>query len=442
MVKYSCETCQKIFTQKGHFEKHKNRILPCKKDNTIEIIVEQKIKEMLSKNNITDVTIKNEPIDYSNKTREELIVICKEKNIKGYSGKKKDDIIKLLSDNSFNKENIVQPTIKNIEYPKNLQNKIRYIDLFCGLGAFHTAFNKSNIFECVLACDIDEGVRKIYNENYNIEPKKDIRELNIQELPEFEILCAGFPCQPFSIAGNGEGFNDTTKGNLFFDILKIIDVKNPKMCILENVKNLKTHDEGKTYKTIENELKKRGYFITSKVINSSEYGSPQARHRIFIVATKNKLFTIPDGININVPVRSIIDFSVNNNDLNMELYTLVKKSTKENIFGKPNIIYDVISKRSNKGGRQGERVYSIESAGITVCASSGGPGAKTGLYKINDNIRRLTVKETLGMFGFPIDYKFSNVSQEEALFYLGNSIVVNVILSFIPNILEWFDTKL
>jgi len=317
-------------------------------------------------------------------------------------------------------------------------NKIRYIDLFCGLGAFHTAFNTSPLFECVLACDINEGVRNIYKENYTLEPKADIRKLDMNTIPDFEVLCAGFPCQPFSIAGNGDGFKDKEKGNLFYDILKIIDAKKPPMCILENVKNLKTHDNGKTYNTIESELKARGYLITSKVINATEYGSPQARHRIFIVATKGKSFTIPDGSKVHVPVSSIIDTTVNSNDVNLEKYKLLEKSKKKVVAGKPNVVYDVISKATNKGGRQGERVYSIESSGITVCASSGGPGAKTGLYKVGNNVRRLTVKETLGMFGFPVDYKFPGVSQEESLFYLGNSIVVNVVLSFVPTVKAWF----
>ena len=315
--------------------------------------------------------------------------------------------------------------------------KIRYIDLFCGLGAFHTAFSSPE-FQCVLACDIDEGIRNIYKENYNLEPKADIRKLDLAAIPDFEILCAGFPCQPFSIAGNGDGFKDKEKGNLFYDILKIIDAKKPPMCILENVKNLKTHDNGNTYKTIESELKKRGYLVTSKVMNATEYGSPQARQRIFIVATKDKAFTIPEGKKIYTPVSSIIDMSVDTNEINLDKYKLVAKPKKKLAIGKPNILFDIVSKKTNKGGRQGERVYSIDSCGITMCASSGGPGAKTGMYKVGDNIRRLTVKEGLGMFGFPATYKFP-VSQEDALFYLGNSIVVNVVSAFVPLIQKWFS---
>jgi DNA (cytosine-5)-methyltransferase 1 len=353
------------------------------------------------------------------KSRDELIALCKEKGVKGYSGRPKAYLIDLLTQFTNNPTQSTQP--------------IRYIDLFCGLGAFHTAFTN---FQCVMACDINETVRKIYKQNYNLEPKADIRQIKLNEIPDFEILCAGFPCQPFSIAGNGQGFEDKQKGNLFYDILKIIDHKQPPMCILENVKNLETHDGGNTYATIEKELKARGYLVTSKVLNATKYGSPQARQRIFIVATKDRPFTIPTPSKVIQTVSSVIDTTVQD-DIDRTKYELKAKKTKKS-EGKPHILYDVISKATKKGGRQGERVYSIDSVGITVCASSGGPGAKTGLYKVGDLVRRLTVKETLGLFGFPSTYNFTGISQEEALFCLGNSIVVQVIQAFVPNLLAWF----
>ena len=383
---------------------------------------------------------------YAKKTRGELLVICKERNAKGYSTMKKDELIQFLS-----KSEITYST------------QIRYIDLFCGLGAFHTAFNTSANFTCVLACDIDKGVRKIYEKNYGIEPVDDIRTIDTNIMPDFDLLCAGFPCQPFSIAGNGEGFNDKEKGNLFYDILKIIDAKTPRMCILENVKNLKTHDGGNTYKAIETELLNRNYLITSKIINAAEYGSPQARQRIFIVATKIKPFDIPVPAKITNPVSTIIDAANNKDELDRTRYTLKAKPAKQSVdASKPHILYDVYPVPSaekkklldkaklklegaggnpdslDKGGRQGERVYGIDAVGITICASSGGPGAKTGLYKVGESIRRLNVKETLGMFGFPSTYKFSDTSNEDALFYLGNSIVVDVPLTFVPVIEKWF----
>ena len=383
-------------------------------------------------------------MDYSKLSMKKLIEHCKEKAIKGYSGKTKEELLLLIKTNTY--------------------QVIRYIDLFSGLGAFHTAFDSMpNRFECVLACDIDEGARTIYKANYGLEPHGDIRTLDPQNMPDFEILCAGFPCQPFSIAGNGEGFNDKVKGNLFYDILKIIDAKNPPMCILENVKNLKTHDSGKTYKTIETELVKRNYIISSKVINSADYGSPQARQRIFIVATKGKSFTIPSPLKTTNPVSTIIDLNNTKDELNRQRYLLKAKPEKTKIdTSKPHILYDIYPVLSDekkqaldlqkaelvkkgekpesldKGGRQGERVYSIDSVGVTVCASSGGPGAKTGLYKVGDGIRRLSVKETLGMFGFPSSYKFPDIRAEDALYYLGNSIVVNVPYAFVPTIDAWF----
>ena len=361
-------------------------------------------------------------------TREQLVDMCQKRGIdkKLISGRRIPYLINLLTQN---------PPPQPQQPP---QPQIRYIDLFCGLGAFHTAFNgPSTPFQCIMACDINETVRKIYQQNYNLEPKADIRQIKPEEIPDFEILCAGFPCQPFSIAGNGEGFQDREKGNLFYDILKIIDAKKPPMCILENVKNLETHDNGNTYATIRTELTTRGYQITSKVMNAANYGSPQARQRIFIVATKDRPFTLPQGTSPATPVSSIIDTTIRRDDIDREKYELKEKKTKASP-GKPHILYDVISRQTKKGGRQGERVYSIDSVGITVCASSGGPGAKTGLYKVDEQLRRLSVKETLGMFGFPLTYNFTSVSQEEALFCLGNSIVVQVIQAFVPNILAWF----
>jgi DNA (cytosine-5)-methyltransferase 1 len=333
---------------------------------------------------------------------------------------------------------------KTFKVTRSSTPKIRYIDLFCGLGAFHTAFNTSSNFECVLACDIDAGARKIYEANYGIQPHGDIRQLDISAIPDFDLLCAGFPCQPFSIAGNGEGFQDTEKGNLFYDILNIIDGKHPKMCILENVKNLKTHDEGRTYETISTELSKRGYIVTSRCCNAVDYGSPQARTRIFIVASK-AAFQIPEPqLTEFIPVSKIIQthhdsaLIAASTRINLNNYDLVEKKGVSKL-GKPHILYDLYSKTTGKGGRQGERVYDIANVGITVCASSGGPGAKTGLYKVGDIIRRLTVSETLGMFGFPANYNLTGISDENSLFYLGNSIVVDVPRSFVSAIESYFN---
>uniref|UniRef100_A0A6C0DR23 DNA (cytosine-5-)-methyltransferase n=1 Tax=viral metagenome TaxID=1070528 RepID=A0A6C0DR23_9ZZZZ len=348
---------------------------------------------------------------------------CKKRGIKGYSGKTKAELVKLLE----------QPVNEIVE-PGHTAARPRFIDLFSGLGAFHTAFAKD--FECVFACDINEGARAIYKANYGLEPAADIREVDANALPDFEILCAGFPCQPFSIAGNQEGFKDQEKGNLFFDVLRIMDAKRPKVCILENVKNLETHDEGRTFKRIKDELEKRGYTVSAKVLNAANYGSPQARQRIFIMAVLGgPAFVFPESHKTIVPVASIIDPTMTA-VWNSAGYTLVPMPSaglagQAATAAKPRILYNVVSDKTKRGGRQGERVYDTAAVGITICASSGGPGAKTGLYKVGGTanapvVRRLTVKEGLGMFGFPATYKFPGVGVEDALFYLGNSIVVNV----------------
>ncbi len=313
--------------------------------------------------------------------------------------------------------------------------EVKYIDLFCGLGAFHTAFNRKNRlqneikYKCVLASDIDEGVRKIYEENYGIKPTGDINEINIASIPDFDILCAGFPCQPFSIAGSQKGFEDETRGNLFYKILEIIDQKQPTTLMLENVKNLHTIHKGETFKIIKTELENRGYNVSHKVIDSRYYNSPQSRHRIYIICDKNKSYTFREINNPIVPVSTIIDNSIT------DFFDYTNKYTLEKCNGNSMMIYKLINKKSGKGGRQGERVYNITKPGPTICASSGGPGAKTGLYYFNGNIRTLTVDESLKMFGFDDSYKYASLpNKKHMLFYLGNSIVVNVLEELIKDL--------
>ena len=152
--------------------------------------------------------------------------------------------------------------------------EVRYADLFCGLGAFHTAFNRYNQLQtttkytCVFACDIDKKVRGIYEENYGLKPEGDINSIDIEAMSDFDILYAGFPCQPFSIAGKQRGFADASRGNLFYRILEIVDAKQPSTLMLENVKNLLTIHKGEAFKVMRSELEKRGYNVSHKVIDS------------------------------------------------------------------------------------------------------------------------------------------------------------------------------
>jgi len=310
----------------------------------------------------------------------------------------------------------------------------KYIDLFCGLGAFHTAFDKWNKinqkkYKCVFACDINDDIRKIYQENYGHKPEKDINKIDITKIPNFDILCAGFPCQPFSIAGKQKGFADKKSGNLFYKILEIIDIKQPETLILENVKNLLTIDKGNTFKIMINELESRGYNVSYKILDSRFYNSPQSRKRLFIICDKKKKYIFRRVENPIVPVLNIIDNSIN------DYFTYQDKYILEKSCGKGLMKYKLINKISRKGGRQGERVYDLLNYGPTICASSGGLGTKTGLYDFDGKIRTLRINETLKMFGFDSSYKYDSLSNKnKMLFYLGNSIVVNVLEELIKDL--------
>lgn len=163
----------------------------------------------------------------------------------------------------------------------------RFIDLFCGIGGFHQAM-KSLGGECVFACDIDENCRKTYEINYGIAPAGDITQIDAASIPAHDVLCAGFPCQSFSKAGNRLGFDDPTKGSLFFDICRILTFHRPRYALLENVRNLASHDHGNTWRTIHGRLEELGYnLLPEPVIFSPHYiGIPQHRERVFILCVR------------------------------------------------------------------------------------------------------------------------------------------------------------
>ena len=312
---------------------------------------------------------------------------------------------------------------------------VKYADLFCGLGAFHAAFNRHNQvqpttkYTCVFACDVDKTVRGIYEENYGLKPEGDINAIDIEAMPDFDILCAGFPCQPFSIAGKQRGFADASRGNLFYRILEIVDAKQPSTLMLENVKNLLTIHKGETFKVMRSELEKRGYHVSHKVIDSRYYNSPQSRQRIYFICTKDRKYAFANVKHSIVPVSTIIDNSITS------FFDYTTKYTLKECKGNGMMKYKLMNKATGKGGRQGERVYDLKKCGVTICATGGGVGQKTGFYDFDGKIRTLSVKEALLMFGFDATYRYDSLLKEkDMLFYLGNSIVVNVLEELIKGI--------
>lgn len=315
-----------------------------------------------------------------------------------------------------------------------MKKKIKFIDLFAGIGGFHLALSKIN-GECVFASEWDKDCQKVYEKNFGLKPHGDITKINEKDIPQHEILCAGFPCQAFSISGKRLGFKDT-RGTLFFDVARIIKHHNPKIVLLENVKNFLTHDNGNTINVVKKTLEELNYNVFYKVLNSSNYGVPQKRERIYIVAFNQKLkiknFQFPSNQNIFVSLESCLlpdnltkDLVLKRKDVNLKKNIDISKDIFGNYPQKPIRLGHV-----NKGG-QGERIYSPKGHAVSLTAYGGGIGSKTGLYLINKKLRKLSPRECARITGFPDSFHLSE-NKNHSYKQFGNSVVVNV-LDFIIN---------
>lgn len=210
-----------------------------------------------------------------------------------------------------------------------MKKDFKYIDLFCGIGGFHIAMESLG-GTCVFASDIDSNCRKTYETNYGIKVNGDITKIEACDIPTHDVLCAGFPCQAFSKAGSRLGFEDSTKGTLFFDVCRILEYHKPKFALLENVRNLASHDHGNTWQVIYNRLKSLGYNLNSSpVIFSPHYlGIPQHRERVFIMCIRKDLGEMPNFYfdDSKIPVCNIEDVLLPDNQIeNIKKYQLSKE---------------------------------------------------------------------------------------------------------------------
>lgn len=289
--------------------------------------------------------------------------------------------------------------------------KFTFIDLFSGIGGFHLAMHRLG-GECVFASEIDEHARKTYEHNFkDISPElfengffnDDIRKIAPEEIPDFDVLCAGFPCQPFSQAGYRRGFEDnhnSERGNLFFNIAEILDIKRPRAFFLENVRGLATHDGGNTFKTIVNILREElGYSVYYKIVKATDYGLPQHRPRTFIIGFKddNELgmgFSFPDKIPL--------------------------KFNMSEVWG------GFCSREIGFTLRVGGRGSSINDR------------RNWDSYLVNGAVKRLGPEEGKKMQGFPDNFVFP-VNNIQAMKQLGNSVAVDAIELVAKNLIKYMN---
>ena len=295
-----------------------------------------------------------------------------------------------------------------------------FIDLFAGIGGTRLAFQNAG-GQCVFSSEINKFARQTYFANFGEEPVGDIRDFKAQDIPDHDVLVGGFPCQPFSLSGVSKrqslniphGFKDKTKGTLFFDIARIIEKKQPKTFLLENVKHLKGHDKGKTYQTIietlENEL---GYDVHSQVIDS-RYVVPQHRERIFIVGfDKPTPFSFPVFKDTEPRLRDILESDV------PEKYTL-----SDHLW---TYLKNYAAKHRAKGNGFGYGLADLDGVTRTLSARYFKDGSEILIPQKGKNPRRLTPRECARLMGFPDSFKIP-VSDTQAYKQFGNSVVVPVI---------------
>lgn len=285
----------------------------------------------------------------------------------------------------------------------------RFIDLFAGIGGFHLAFESLGA-QCVFASEIDNAARKTYIQNFTSKSPKlfsensfigDILSVNPHDIPDFDILCAGFPCQPFSQAGHKRGFgeNKDARGNMFFVIRDIIRAKRPNAIFLENVRGLLKHDDGRTFEIIKQTIDELNYDLYYKVVKASDYGLPQHRPRIFMI-----------GIDRSLGIKTPFQFPEH----------IPLKYTLSDIF---------------EGKCDRDIGYTLR---------VGGRGSKIDdrrnweFYKIDKEIRRLGVQEGKMMMGLPHDFKFP-VSETQAMKQLGNSVAVDAVKAVAESLVQYLE---
>jgi DNA (cytosine-5)-methyltransferase 1 len=380
-------------------------------------------------------------MDLSRLTKKELLNKCDELGITKCKSKNKCVLIELINNKNYKYQNIEfrnnTEFIENelLDTEKVLEDKTIYtlVDLFSGTGAFSYCFYKTKMVNTIFANDILDSSEQIFNLNNEIKlTKKNLIDIKDIDIPKSDILTAGFPCQPFSIAGMQKGFDDE-RSNVFWKILSIINNNSPKIVILENVKNLQRHDNGKTFKIIIENLEKLNYYIKYSVLNTCKItGIPQNRERIYIVCFKDKklfedfTFDFPEQ-----PLKPVSDF-------------LEKDISEKYYYDSSALIFNKLQKNITKNVSSNTiyqyRRYYVRENKNNVCptltANMGGGGHNVPIILDDKGIRKITPRECFNLQGFPSNYKLPDISISKLYSLAGNAVSIPVVKLIADKIIE------
>ena len=295
-------------------------------------------------------------------------------------------------------------------------SELTFSDLFCGIGGFHVAADDLGM-RCVFACDIDAEARRAYQHNFGVEPAGDITAIHPNDIPEHDILFAGFPCQPFSIIGPMRGFDDV-RGTLFFNIAETIDAKRPSAFLLENVRQLSTHNRGRTLSRILELLRELGYRTDWMILNALDFGLPQKRERTFIVGFRDHSipFDWPEPVSDTPSLETIIEPNVPSRYIASEDIRRKRRAMHESQ-------YDLSVWHENKGGNVSSHPFS--------CALRAGASYN---YLLVNGERRLTPREMLRLQGFPESFELPG-SYQQIRKQTGNAVPVPVVKAVLEKVL-------
>lgn len=310
---------------------------------------------------------------------------------------------------------------------------------FAGVGGIELGFQQTGEFRVVYANEFDKNARETYMANHPDTPLdgRDIHEVSPDEIPDSDVIMGGFPCQAFSIAGYRKGFEDD-RGDLFFELLKMVKAKKPRVVFIENVKNLVTHDHGNTFKVIREALVENGYYIKWAVLNGKDYNIPQNRERIYVVGFKHRAdydrFAFPEPVKLTKTIHDIIDFAGQKDE------RYYYRDGKQPFYDK---LVPAITSQDTIYQWRRQYVRENKNGVVPTLTANMGTGGHNVPLILTDSgeIRKLTPKETFNAQGYPKDFKLPDISNGQLYKQAGNSVVVPVIKQIATKICEAIDAE-